>query len=55
MGEHQRAMFMRAANNTATTFRPDVRRTRVTFKGDKAFAGGSTSNPGRGAFYLSSG
>ena len=49
------ALFMRAPNNTATTFRPDARLTRVYFKGNKALAGGSTSNPGGGAFYLGSG
>jgi hypothetical protein len=49
------ALFVRAPNNTTSTFRPDVRLTRVSFKGNKALAGGSTNNPGGGAFYLGSG
>lgn len=49
------ALFMRAADNVSTTFRPDARLTRVTFKGNKALAGGSANNPGGGAFYLGSG
>ncbi len=48
------ALFVRAADNNALTFRPDVRLTRVTFRGNKALAGGSTTNPGGGAFFLGS-
>jgi hypothetical protein len=49
------ALFVRAADNNGLTFRPDVRLTRVSFKGNKALAGGNTSNPGGGAFFLGSG
>lgn len=49
------ALFMRAPDNAASAFRPDARLTRVYFKGNKALAGGSTGNPGGGAFYLRSG
>lgn len=48
------ALFMRAADNAADSFRPDARLTRVTFRGNKALAGGSTTNPGGGAFFLGS-
>jgi hypothetical protein len=49
------ALFVRAPDTNGLTFRPDVRLTRVSFKGNKALAGGNTSNPGGGAFYLGSG
>ena len=49
------ALFVRASDNNALSFRPDVRLTRVSFKGNKALAGGSTSSPGGGAFFLGSG
>ena len=48
------ALFMRAADNNVGTFRPDARLRFVTFKGNKALAGGSTTNPGGGAFFLGS-
>ena len=48
------ALFVRAADNNGLSFRPDVRLTRVTFKGNKALAGGNASNPGGGAFFLGS-
>lgn len=46
------ALFMRAPDNAASTFRPDARLTRVYFRGNKALAGGSAVNPGGGAFFL---
>ena len=49
------ALFVRAADNNILSFRPDVRLTRVSFKGNKVLAGGNTSNPGGGAFYLGAG
>ena len=45
------ALFVRAPNDSTLTFRPDVRLTRVSFKGNKALAGGG-SNPGGGGFFL---
>ena len=48
------ALFVRAPDTSGLTFRPDVRLTRVSFKGNKALAGGSASNPGGGAFFLGS-
>jgi hypothetical protein len=48
------ALFMRAADNNFGTFRPDARLRFVTFKGNKALAGGSATNPGGGAFFLGS-
>ena len=46
------ALYMRAADGASSTFRPDARLTRVTFKGNKALAGGNTNLPHGGAFYL---
>jgi len=46
------ALFVRAPDNVGLTFRPDVRLTRVSFKGNKTLAGGSVTNPEGGGFFL---
>ena len=46
------ALFVRAPDNVGLTFRPDVWLTRVSFKGNKALAGGSATNPEGGGFFL---
>lgn len=48
------ALFVHASDSSSFTFRPDVRLTRVSFKGNKALAGGSATNSGGGAFFLGS-